>query len=129
MRGHADRNASIVIGQRLINRYQKPLQEKPQAPLPRVERVSKETGVSRSQDAKSQKQPSISKARRGERNRHGTALEGTLWMDERPPIYTYSTTVVQRVVSTRHILRRPRTEVWKKLPGFNPCGVSLRLSL
>jgi putative transposase len=81
MRGHADRNASLVIGQRPIARYQ----EKPPAPRPRVERVVKATGVSRSQDAKLPKKPSISRARRGEGNGHGTAQEGTLWMDERPP--------------------------------------------
>src|SRR6266567_2371987 len=85
MRGHADRNASLKIGQRLINRYQKPLQEKPQAPRPRVERPVKAGGVSRSQDAKSQKKPSIFQARRGEGNGHGTAPQvGTVWMEERP---------------------------------------------
>jgi hypothetical protein len=80
MRGHADRNASLVIGQRLIHRYQ----EKPQAPLSRTERSVKAGGVSGSQDAKNRKQPSIAKERCGERNGHGTAQEGTLWMDERP---------------------------------------------
>jgi transposase len=85
MRGHADRNASLVIGQRLIHHYQKPLQEKPQAPRPRVERVVKATGVSRSQDAKSRKKPSISRARHGERIESGTAQGGTLWMGECPP--------------------------------------------
>jgi transposase len=80
MQGHADRTASLGIGQRLIMRYQ----EKPPAPLSRAERVVKATGVSRSQDAKRQRKPSISQARRGERNGHGTAQGGTLWMDERP---------------------------------------------
>jgi transposase len=45
MRGHADRNASIVIGQRLITRYQ----EKPPTPLA-TERASKDAGVSISQE-------------------------------------------------------------------------------
>jgi hypothetical protein len=82
MRGHADRNASLVVGQRLITRYQ----EKPQAPLPRAGRPVKAGGVSRSQDAKRPKQPSLARARRGEGNGHGTApKEGTLRMEERPP--------------------------------------------
>jgi putative transposase len=82
MQGHADRNASLVIGQRLIARYQKPFQEKPQAPL-RAERVVKATGVSRSQVAKRKEKPSISHARHGEGNEHGTAQDGLLWMEER----------------------------------------------
>lgn len=86
MRGHADRNASLVIGQRLIHRYQKPLQEKPQAPL-RAGRPVKAGGVSRSQDAKRPKKPSISRARRGEGNEHGTAQGGALWMEEGPPSF------------------------------------------
>jgi putative transposase len=81
--GHADRNASLVIGQRLIARYQNPFQEKPQAPL-RAERVVKATGVSRSQVAKRKEKPSISQARYGEGNEHGTAQDGLLWMEERP---------------------------------------------
>ncbi len=83
MQGHADRNASLVIGQRLIARYQRPLQEKPQAPL-RAERVVKATGVSRSQVAKRKEKPSIAQARHGEGNEHGTAQDGLLWMEERP---------------------------------------------
>src|SRR5205823_8883139 len=51
MRGNADRNASLVIGQRLIARYQPSSQEKPPTPL-LVERVSKDTGVTVYQDAK-----------------------------------------------------------------------------
>src|SRR5260370_41725178 len=39
MQGQADRNASLVIGQRLVARSQKPLQAKPSTPLPRVDRV------------------------------------------------------------------------------------------
>ena len=83
MQGHADRNASLVIGQRLIARYQNPFQEKPQAPL-RAERVVKATGVSRSQVAKRKEKPSLSQARHGEGNEHGTAQDGLLWMEERP---------------------------------------------
>jgi putative transposase len=45
LRGNADRNASVVIGQRLITRYQeKQTQEKPLAPLA-TERESKDSGV------------------------------------------------------------------------------------
>jgi putative transposase len=84
MRGHADRNASIVIGQRLMARYQQPVQEKPQARLPRASRVMKATGVVVSQSAQSEGQPSIVQARHGDRNGHGTAQEGTFKMDECP---------------------------------------------
>jgi len=73
MQGHADRNASLVIGQRLVARYQKPLQEKPSTPLPRVERVEKSTGVLLSQEVKRREEPSSLRARRGGRNEHGTA--------------------------------------------------------
>lgn len=85
MRGHADRNASIRIGRRLLERYQEPCKEKP-PPVGYVPTgaVSKDTGVALSQGAKDRKQPSIALARHGERNAHGTAHQGTLWMDERP---------------------------------------------
>jgi putative transposase len=84
MRDHADRNASLRIGQRIISRAQEPFKEKPHPADRRGGRVSKEAGVTRSQDAKRQKGPSISAARHGDGNAHGTAQEGTLWMDERP---------------------------------------------
>jgi hypothetical protein len=60
MRGHADRNASLKIGQRLINRYQKLVQEKPQARRVRSGRVVKAAGVIVSQDAQREQRPSIS---------------------------------------------------------------------
>jgi hypothetical protein len=41
MRGHADRNANLVVGQRLITRYQQSTQEKPLTPLA-TERASKD---------------------------------------------------------------------------------------
>jgi putative transposase len=81
MRGNADRNASLVIGQRLITRYQQSSQGKPQAPL-LVERVVKATGVAVCQDAKCEEGPSIPQARHADGNEHGTAQEGSLWMDE-----------------------------------------------
>jgi putative transposase len=77
MRSHADRNASLRIGQRLIARYQS--QEKPHAPLPprETERELKDSGVVGSQDAKSFEQPSIALAsRHGNSNGHGTAHKG-----------------------------------------------------
>jgi len=85
MRGHADRNASIRIGRRLLERYTEPCKEKP-PPVGYVPTgaVSKDTGVALSLGAKDRKQPSIALARHGERNAHGTAHQGTLWMDERP---------------------------------------------
>jgi len=84
MRGNADRNASLIIGQRLIARSQNPFKEKPPAPVRRAGRVEKSTGVVLSQDAKGKKGPSLSDAWHGDDNAHGTAQEGTLWMDERP---------------------------------------------
>ncbi len=80
MRGNANRNASLVIGRRLIVRYQKS-QEKPPTPLAR-ERVSKDAGVVVSQDAKSKEEPSIPLVRHGDRNEHGTAQDVLLRMDE-----------------------------------------------
>jgi hypothetical protein len=85
MHGHADRNASLAIGQRLFARYRQPAkQEKPPARRVRSGRVVKATGVIVSQDAQSEKRPSISHARHGDRHEHGTAQAGSLWMDERP---------------------------------------------
>jgi len=84
MRGNADRNASLIIGQRLIVRGLDPFKEKPHAPVRRAGRVEKSTGVALSQEAKSKKGPSLSDARHGDGTAHGTAQEGTLWMDERP---------------------------------------------
>ena len=81
MQGHADRNASLVIGQRLITRYQQPSQGKPQAPL-RAERVSKGTGVEVCQEAKSKEEPSSLQARHADRNEHGTAQDVSLGMEK-----------------------------------------------
>ena len=80
MVGNADRNASLMIGSRLIMRYHK---EKPPAPLA-TERVSKDTGVALCQDAESKEGPSILSARHTESNGHGTAQEGMLRMEEHP---------------------------------------------
>ncbi len=78
MRGNADRNASLVIGERLVERYQK---EKPLA----LRREPKGSGVVISQDAKSVgTRPSIGGARHGDRNEHGTAQDRSLRMDEHP---------------------------------------------
>ncbi len=85
MRGHADRNASLIIGQRLIARSQDPCKEKPPALAQRAQRESRDSGVGISQDAKRTSRPSTDDARRGEcPNGHGTAQEGMLWMDEPP---------------------------------------------
>jgi putative transposase len=75
MRDHADRNASLRIGQRLLERYQEPFKEKPHTAGRRGGRVSKETGVTPSQDAKRQRGPALSQARQGDGNAHGTAQE------------------------------------------------------
>jgi putative transposase len=94
MRDHADRNASLRIGQRLLERYAEPFKEKPHTAGRRGGRVSKETGVTRSQDAKRQRGPSLSQARQGDGNGPGTAQQGTLRMDESPS-------------ATPHLLRLP----------------------
>ncbi|GHO91806.1 hypothetical protein KSF_018540 [Reticulibacter mediterranei] len=86
MRGHADRNASLVIGQRLFARYrQAAKQEKPQSRRGRSGRVVKATGVIVSQDAQRCEQPSILAARHGDRHEHGIAQGEVFWMDECPP--------------------------------------------
>ncbi len=83
LRGHADRNASIVIGQRLITRYQQNRhQEKPHPPLACPERESKDSGGVRSQDAKGTETPSTCSASgHGARLGHGTAREVEIWME------------------------------------------------
>jgi putative transposase len=80
MQGHADRNASLVIGQRLITRYQQQQtssqeQEKPHTSLSRAERPAKAGGVVVSQDAKRKKKPSLSQAGHGDHNGHGIAYD------------------------------------------------------
>jgi len=75
MHGNSDRNASIVIGKRLLARYQQtPSQEKPQAPLV-PERPVKTGGVRRSQDAKDSGRPSTDLVRHGSANAQGTAQD------------------------------------------------------
>jgi IS605 OrfB family transposase len=77
MRGNADRNASIVIGKRLLARYQKK-QEKPQAPpVPKTlpVRPVKMGGVIRSQDAGRTRRPSTQCARHGVNDEQGTAQD------------------------------------------------------
>ncbi len=59
MRGNADRNASLLIGQRLVTRYQK--QEKPPTPL-LAKREPKGSGEAHPQDAKSRNRPSLQTA-------------------------------------------------------------------
>jgi transposase len=85
MRDHADRNASLRIGQRLLERYQEPVKEKPHALLRRAQREPKGSGVGISQDAKREGQPSIAQARRGDHaNGPGTAPRGLRRMGARP---------------------------------------------
>ncbi len=81
MKGNADRNASLVIGQRLVKRYQNPLQGKPPTP-PLVEGAEKSAGVAVCQDAKSEEEPSLPEARHADRNEHGTAQDVLFRMDE-----------------------------------------------
>ena len=75
MKAHGILPYSLVIGQRLIARSQEPLKEKPQAPVRRAGRESKDAGVVLSQDAKRESRPSPDDARHGDGNGHGTAQE------------------------------------------------------
>jgi len=79
MKGSADRNASLVIGQRLVERYQKPLQGKPPTPL-HAERAERSAGVAVCQDAKCEEEPSILQAGHADGNEHGTAHETDVGM-------------------------------------------------
>ncbi len=94
MRGNADRNASLNIGQRLVARYKKQaVQEKPPTPLLAKtgdqssalppERGSKDTGVVVCQEVKSAEGPSIPSTRHADANEHGTAQGGSLRMEKR----------------------------------------------
>jgi hypothetical protein len=75
MRGNSDRNASLIIGKRLLARYQQILsQEKPHAPLA-TERPVKTGGVRRSQDAKGFGRPSTDLVGHGTANALGTAQD------------------------------------------------------
>jgi len=85
MRGNADRNASLVVGQRLVLRSQEPFKEKPQTADRRGGREEQSSGDVLSQDAQSKSRPSTDCARQGDGIAHGTAHGGTLWMDEQPP--------------------------------------------
>ena len=77
MRGNADRNASLVIVQRLVARYQKPKQEKPSTPLPRAKKAVKAAGDARSQACECEEGPSLPlHTREGTRIEHGTAKAG-----------------------------------------------------
>ena len=71
MHGNSDRNASLVIGNRLLARYQTHSQEKPPTPL-HAERPVKTGGVRRSQDAKGFGRPSPNLAGHGRANAQGT---------------------------------------------------------
>ena len=84
IKGHADRNASLVIGQRLATRYQP--KGKPQTPR----REEKSSGVAICQDAQSVGiQPSTEDARHADSNEHGTAQEIGMRMVEPVSDMTY----------------------------------------
>ena len=70
MRGNAERNASLKVGQKLFVRYVR--QEKPQT-TSRARRLSKERGVPFPQVAESGVRPHTKTARHGEGDGHGTA--------------------------------------------------------
>jgi IS605 OrfB family transposase len=113
MKGHADRNASAVIGQRLISRYQ----EKPLTPL-LAERASKGVGVGTSQEPKTEVvgHSSLSE-RHGSTNEPGTAQErrdtdGCSLSDFPPPLRSSPSR------SHAAFLPRPTTVESQKLRGF-----------
>jgi len=110
MQGNADRNASLMIGQRLVMRYHK---EKPPAPLA-TERVSKDTGVALCQDAESGScGPSILSARHTESNGHGTAqetagMDGCAVSDIPPPLRSHESEL-RSIHSGNRLRRRVRS--------------------
>ena len=76
MHGNSDRNAAIVIGKRLLARYQQTsLKEKPHAPVQRAERTTKVEGIRRSQVAKGSGRPSANLVRHGTAKAQGTAQD------------------------------------------------------
>jgi putative transposase len=92
MRGNSDRNARIVIGKRLLARYQQTdLKEKPHIPL-HAERPVKTEGVRLSQGATRRSRLSIDQAGHGTANAQGTAQDTLNGMAE-------------SVLSTAHQLR------------------------
>jgi putative transposase len=84
MHGNADRNASLVIGRRLISKYRAAhlSQEKPHAPL-RAERPANAGGVRCSQDAGGRGRPFTDPVRHGRANAQGTAQETSSGMAEK----------------------------------------------
>ncbi len=101
MRGNADRNAAIVIGQRLITRHQ----EKPRTlPAQKAREDEKSSGEIICQDAKRDERPSISLTGRADHLGHGTAHERKTQDGSEFSPDSYPTTPIHRVASTRHIL-------------------------
>jgi IS605 OrfB family transposase len=82
-RDHADRNASIVIGQRLLARMQKPFQEKPPA-RPSSGRSTKVEGGPSSQDAKGKRNPFNSSSGLGRWAESGTTQRRESGMADPP---------------------------------------------
>lgn len=84
MRDHADRNASLRIGQRLLERYERsPFKEKPPPTVRRAGRVSKETGVTAPRMPNAARDHLSLRQGMEQVNGHGTAQKETLRMDER----------------------------------------------
>ena len=125
MQGHADRNASLVIGQRLVARFQKPLQEKPSTPLLRVERVEKSTGVLLSRGASNAKKSHLlfEQGMEGGTSMAPLKGEGVGW--ERLPHLFLANYGCRLSRGCAPCLRQPTTQEWKKLPGFNPAECHL----
>jgi transposase len=119
LRGNADRNASLVIGQRLLARDQEPFKGKPQTADRRGGREEQSSGGVLSQDAASKSRPSSDCARQGDGIAHG----GTLWMEKRPHLClsNYGSSTSRGYAP---YTQRPTTEVWKKPLGFIRRGVS-----
>jgi putative transposase len=82
LRGNADRNASLVIGQRLLSRYQEAFKEKPHTAGRCAGREEKSSGGALSQDAKRERRPSTDLARHGKRSGSGITQDVVLRMDE-----------------------------------------------
>ena len=122
MRGNADRNASLVIGQRLIVRCQNP-SRKSLMLLCDVQGGWSNPQVLPSPRKPNAKRSAISRCPAWRRQRAWHRAEKALGWMSTPAIPT-QLRLFHGVGATPHLLRQTTTEEWQKPLGFNRCGVS-----
>ena len=114
-RDNADRNASLVIGQRLITRFQ----EKPPTSVERQQKDTKVSGTIISQDAKREQNPSVSVAQRHrDRRGHGTAQRERRKMDMPSRSIPTQLRLLNEYLLRSIYFQQATTEEWKKPLGF-----------